>query len=243
MPLDVQVLGCDALAATGRKFLRGPRATGFLYVRRERISQMDPLPVDIHSATWTGPETYVLRPDARRFETWEQPIAGNLGLGAAVDYALGWGLDAIWERVQRLATRLRDRLAALPAITVQDPGKQRCGIVTFTVDGMPAAAVKAALAARTPRVNVTVSTRRDTRGVRDVTQHVLPHRHAHAGVDCQASCPSPPPVLPARPCWGGLSVAQAHCFTHAIPQARYPQRGDVRLTDFSQRSSSRPENS
>jgi selenocysteine lyase/cysteine desulfurase len=158
MPLDVQVLGCDALAATGRKFLRGPRATGFLYVRRERISQMDPLPVDIHSATWTGPETYVLRPDARRFETWEQPIAGNLGLGAAVDYALGWGLDAIWERVQRLATRLRDRLAALPAITVQDPGKQRCGIVTFTVDGMPAAAVKAALAARTPRVNVTVST-------------------------------------------------------------------------------------
>jgi cysteine desulfurase / selenocysteine lyase len=158
MPLDVQALGCDALAATGRKFLRGPRATGFLYVRRERISEMDPLPVDIHSAVWTGPESYELRPDARRFETWEQPIAGNLGLGVAADYALALGMDAIWERVQALAARLRERLFALPGVTLRDPGEHRCGIVTFTVDGMEAGEVRAALAARTPRINVTVST-------------------------------------------------------------------------------------
>jgi selenocysteine lyase/cysteine desulfurase len=158
MPLDAQALGCDALAATGRKFLRGPRATGFLYVRRDRIADMDPLPVDLHAAVWTGPESYELRSDARRFETWEQPIAGNLGLGAAADYALAWGIGAIWDRVQFLAGRLRERLAAVPRVTLRDPGAQRCGIVTFTVDGTPAAEVRAALAARTPRINVTIST-------------------------------------------------------------------------------------
>ena len=158
LPLDVQALGCDALAATGRKFLRGPRATGFLYVRRERLAAMDPIPVDLHAATWTGPETYELRPDARRFETWEQHIAGLLGLGAAVDYALTWGLDATWGRIDALAGRLRTLLAEIPGITLRDPGARRCGIVTFTVDGMTAAEVKAALAARPRRINVSIST-------------------------------------------------------------------------------------
>ena len=119
---------------------------------------MDPIPVDLHAATWTGPETYELRPDARRSETWEQHIAGVLGLGAAVDYALGWGLDAIWERIAGLAARLRALLAGLPGVTLRDPGAQQCGIVTFTVDGMTAAEVKAALAARPRRINVSIST-------------------------------------------------------------------------------------
>ncbi len=158
LPLDVQNLGCDALAATGRKFLRGPRATGFLYVRHERLRELDPIPVDLHAATWTGPESYELRDDARRFETWEQHIAGLLGLGAAAEYALGWGLDAIWERVQALAARLRALLADTPRVTLRDPGVRRCGIVTFTVEGLAAAEVKAALAARPRRINVTTST-------------------------------------------------------------------------------------
>ena len=158
LPLDVRELGCDALAATGRKFLRGPRATGFLYVRRERLPELDPIPVDLHAATWTGPQTYKLRPDARRFETWEQHIAGVLGLGVAVDYALGWGLDAVWERISALADRLRALLADVPRVTLRDPGARRCGIVTCTVDGMTAPDVKAALAARPRRINVSVST-------------------------------------------------------------------------------------
>ncbi|MFN8559383.1 MAG: aminotransferase class V-fold PLP-dependent enzyme [Dehalococcoidia bacterium] len=158
MPLNVQEIGCDALAATGRKFLRGPRATGFLYVRLERLPEMDPLPVDLHAATWTGPESYRLRPDARRFETWEQHIAGLLGLGAAVEYALGWGLPAIWERVAALATRLRAALAGAPNVVLRDPGALRCGIVTFTVQGLTAAQVKSALASRDRRINVSVST-------------------------------------------------------------------------------------
>jgi len=158
MPLDVGALGCDALAATGRKFLRGPRATGFLFVRRERLAEMDPLPVDLHAASWTGPQQYELRPDARRFETWEQHIAGLLGMGVAVEYALAWGLDAVWERIQLLAARLRALLSDTPRVTLRDPGVLRCGIVTFTVEGMVAEAVKAALAARPRRINVSVST-------------------------------------------------------------------------------------
>lgn len=158
MPLNVQELGCDALAATGRKFLRGPRATGFLYVRAERLPELDPLPVDLHAATWTGPDSYELRPDARRFETWEQNIAGLLGLGAAVEYAMSWGLDAIWRRIQHLAGTLRALLADIPGVTLQDRGRLQCGIVTFTVDGLSAAAVKAALAARPRRINVSVAT-------------------------------------------------------------------------------------
>jgi selenocysteine lyase/cysteine desulfurase len=158
MPLDINLIGCDALAATGRKFLRGPRATGFLYVRLERLEEMDPLPVDLHAATWTGPEAYELRRDARRFETWEQHIAGLLGLGAAAEYALGWGLDATWARVQALAGRLRSSLAEVPGVALQDPGREQCGIVTFTVDGLPATRVKALLAARPRRINVSTAT-------------------------------------------------------------------------------------
>lgn len=158
MPLDVEALGCDALAATGRKFLRGPRATGFLYVRRDRLPELDPIPVDLRAATWTGPRTYELAPNARRFETWEQHVAGLLGLGAAVDYALDWGLDAIWERVQALAVRLRAGLSAHRGVTLRDPGARLCGIVTFTVDGVAARSVREQLAARPRRTNVTIST-------------------------------------------------------------------------------------
>src|SRR5262249_45102569 len=131
MPLDVQALGCDALAATGRKYLRGPRATGFLYVRRERLPELHPVMLDIQGANWTGPDSYEMAPHARRFETWEQNFAGLLGLGVAVDYARAVGVDAIWRRVRALADGLRERLAAIPGVAVHDRGAERCGIVSL----------------------------------------------------------------------------------------------------------------
>ncbi|MCY7303451.1 MAG: aminotransferase class V-fold PLP-dependent enzyme [Thermoleophilia bacterium] len=155
LPTDVGELQCDMLSATGRKFLRGPRGTGFLYVRQGLIEQLEPPFLDLHAAEWTGRETYAIRGDARRFENWETSYATKLGLGAAVDYALDWGIDAIAERVQGLAVSLRKRLEALPGVDVRDRGVEKCGIVTFTFEGVSAQAIVALLSAEGINVSLT----------------------------------------------------------------------------------------
>jgi selenocysteine lyase/cysteine desulfurase len=155
LPVDVDRIGCDVLSATGRKFLRGPRGTGFLYVRRAFLEQIEPPFLDLHAATWTAPDEYVVRDDARRFENWETNYAAKIGLGVAVDYALGWGLESIEARVTALADTLRAALTAVPGVAVHDQGRRRCGIVTFTIDGVPAQQVQQRLAEH--GVNVSVS--------------------------------------------------------------------------------------
>lgn len=153
--LDVQKLGVDALAATGRKWLRGPRGTGFLYVRPELMERIEPPVLDLHSAVWTAPDEFTVRADARRFELWESSPAALLGLGAAVDYYLRIGPAEVEQEVRARATHLRHLLAAIPGVTVQDLGPEPCGIVSFTVHGVPAATVREELARR--GVTVTVS--------------------------------------------------------------------------------------
>lgn len=170
MPLDVNALGCDLLSATGRKYLRGPRGTGFLYVRRSILERLEPPFLDLRSATWVGPNRYVMRADARRFENWESNIAAQLGLGVAADYALEIGLDAIAARVTALAADLRARLSAIDGVTVADAGKRRCGIVTFAVAGVPAEEVARRLRER--RINTSVTTPAST--LIDATARKLP---------------------------------------------------------------------
>jgi cysteine desulfurase/selenocysteine lyase len=135
MPMDVEAIGCDILTATGRKFLRGPRGTGFLYIRGDVMECFEPPFLDLHAARLMSADTYEVRPDARRFENWECNVAGLVGLDEAIRYALEWGLDDIHERVNYLADTLRGQLAATPGVTVCDLGAETCGIVTFTVDG------------------------------------------------------------------------------------------------------------
>jgi selenocysteine lyase/cysteine desulfurase len=161
MPVRVDEIGCDILSTTGRKYLRGPRGTGLLYVRRELCQQLEPPFLDLHAATWVAPELYEIIPGARRFENWVCNVAGKVGLGVAIDFGMGWGLDAIWCRVRMLATHLRDSLRAISGVSVQDIGEEQCGIVTFTVAGRDAQSLQAMLAEQA--INVTISTVTSTR--------------------------------------------------------------------------------
>ncbi len=151
--LDVDELGCDLLTATGRKYLRGPRGTGFLYVRDGW--DYEPYLLDLHAARWTSPDSYDVRPDARRFENWEFGYASLVGLGAAVDYALDLGLEAIERRVVELGEELRDLLAGVPGITIADLGERRCGIVSFWSETVAAGEIVDDL--RAQRINLSVS--------------------------------------------------------------------------------------
>jgi selenocysteine lyase/cysteine desulfurase len=161
MPLDVQAIGCDFLSATGRKFLRGPRGTGLLYVRKSKLEQLEPPFLDLHAAEWISPDRYEIRDDARRFENWETNFAGKAGLGVAIDYALNWGLEAIQERVTTLASQLRAQLQTLPGITLRDIGAKKCAIVTFQVQSKTAEQIQQGLAQHS--INVSVSGRSSTR--------------------------------------------------------------------------------
>jgi len=187
MPLDVEQLGVDMLSATSRKFLRGPRGCGFLYVREKWIQRLEPPFLDLHAAEWTAPGTFELRKDARRFESWEANVAARIGFGVGVQYALDWGLADIEERVSALAGTLRARVAELPGVRVRDKGARRCGIVSFTVDGVAPEAVVVAMGAR--GINIGMSSATGTqldmhaRGLQEVVRAGLHYYNTEAEID------------------------------------------------------------
>lgn len=178
LDVDVRALGVDALSATGRKWLRGPRGTGFLYVRSGVLDDLEPTAADLRGAVWTGPAAYELRSDAARFELWEADVAGRLGLLAAVDHLRSLGPAAVEAAVRGNAAGLRERLGALPAVTLHDTGTDLAGIVSFTVAGISPAQVKERLYATGVSVSVSEvgSTRLDmtTRGL-DAVVRASPH--------------------------------------------------------------------
>jgi selenocysteine lyase/cysteine desulfurase len=149
MPVDVQRLKCDFFAAAARKFLRGPRGLGFLYVSDRMLDAgVHPLLVDMHGATWSEADDFELTPDARRFETWEFAYALVLGLGAAARYALEVGAEVACERARELAAYTRDRLSRVSGVRVLDRGPELCAIVTAAIEGHDAKEVKLALRSR-----------------------------------------------------------------------------------------------
>ena len=156
MPVDVSRIKCDLLTGTGRKFLRGPRGTGFLYVRRSILDRLDPPFIDLRSGNWIDQHSFEFAPGAKRFENWESFVAGRVGLTHAVRYALDIGLDNIQSRVVDLAEQLRDRLARVKGITVMDLGEHKCGIVTFHKQDEDAFELAARL--RANQINISVTT-------------------------------------------------------------------------------------
>lgn len=134
LPVDVGEIGCDFLSATGRKYLRGPRGTGFLYISEKWLDTLEPVMIDHFGAPWVERNRYELREDARRFETWENSYALRAGLGAAIEYAQGIGINEIADRVSFLANTTRTFLAEQAEIQLRDIGEQKCGIVSFSTD-------------------------------------------------------------------------------------------------------------
>jgi cysteine desulfurase / selenocysteine lyase len=147
MEVDVEAIGCDMLSATGRKFLRGPRGTGFLCVRRALLHRLEPPMIDHFAAPWVARDQYRLRDDARRFETWENNYTARLGLGAAVDYALNVGIRPVEQRCRMLADRLRSGLGSIRGVTIRDLGHAPGAIVSFTIKGYEAEAIVSSAAA------------------------------------------------------------------------------------------------
>lgn len=161
VPLDVGKLRCDGLTATSRKYLRGPRGIGFLYLRQERLPLVEPPFIDLHAATWTSPSEYTFRPDARRFETYEVFVAGKLGLGRAAEYALALDGDWAYERLASLARMARAKLSQLDRVSVHDLGEHRGGIVTFLVEGISPEQIREAL--QRQKINIWTCTVRSAR--------------------------------------------------------------------------------
>lgn len=160
LPISIKDIGCNMLSATSRKFLRGPRGMGFLYVSSDLIDGLEPPFLDLHAAKWTSQDDFEIRPDARRFENWETNYSAKVGLGAAVDYALNLGLNSTWERIQNLGSSLRHSLTDIPGVSLHDLGETKCGIVSFSLEKWDSEALKLELTKR--KINVSVAHAQDT---------------------------------------------------------------------------------
>ncbi|WP_347558056.1 aminotransferase class V-fold PLP-dependent enzyme [Robbsia sp. KACC 23696] len=161
-PIDVAAVGCDVLTAPCRKALRAPRGTGLLYIRRAFMPRLNLAYVDARSApvrSETQPDgavalRAVVRDDAACFETSEVSAALHCGLANALEEALAIGIDAIRATIDAKARAVRERLVALPGVTILDLGSERAGLVSFDVAGQDLPALQRTLAARGISISV-----------------------------------------------------------------------------------------
>lgn len=160
IPVDVKEIQCDMLAVTGRKYLRAPRGTGFLFVRKDIQNQINATIMDGFSTSSITTNKYNLRDDARRFELYERSRALTIGLGKAVEYALAIGIDKISDRIIQLADLMRTQLRSIDGIIVHDFGTELCGIVTFSVMDVECNTIKDKLAKK--HINISIGQAKST---------------------------------------------------------------------------------
>lgn len=180
LPVDVNQIQCDFLTATCRKFLRGPRGTGFLYVSNKALSaNLAPLFIDLHGASWDSADTFQPIRSALRFENWEFPYALILGATEANRYALNVGIENIAKRNEELCGTLRSQLSKLPGVRLLDEGKQLASIITLFSDRKSAADLKIALKAE--HINTSLSPHEaaildfDQKGMKTTALRISPH--------------------------------------------------------------------
>lgn len=188
LPVDVVEIGCDMLKGAGRKFLRGPRGTALLYVRRDFLPRLTPVFLDVQSAPWSV-DSGAMREDARRFETSETPVALWLGLGAALALAQDLRIARVRNRIAPLADYLRAELSRVPGVSLQDlGGPERSGLVSFTVERITAQKVREWLAAE-HRISVAANGVRYTpldmqvRGLTEIVRASVSYLNTAAEVD------------------------------------------------------------
>eukprot|EP00985_Skeletonema_marinoi_P009865 scaffold4640_cov112-Skeletonema_marinoi.AAC.3 len=163
--INVKEMKCHAAAATGRKYVRGPRGTGFLYVQKDIANALQPSHIDHAAAPVVRVMTqqpnqgvcvgleeeneygllHSYQPGAARFEFWEANIAARLGLGAAIDVSLAIGMDKIENLCSTYGEMLRKRIAKIDRVNVyhyNDHDQHKCGIVTFWCNGIEASTIK-----------------------------------------------------------------------------------------------------
>jgi len=155
MPFDVEKVGCDFASATSGKYLRGPRGLGFLYVNKKVLPQLFPPNFDSVTAHWRSDQKVDLEKSALMFENWEKSYAMVFGLSEAIQYLLDLGIENTWARIQELAGYTRENLVAISGVEVHDYGTEKCGIVTFTKEGISPDKIRAALIEK--NINVTLS--------------------------------------------------------------------------------------
>ena len=135
-PVDVRALGCDFYAFSGHKML-GPTGAGILYGRRELLEAMDPFQSggDMIKTVRVEGTTYHDLP--WKFEAGTQAIAEVIGLGAAVDYLDGLGMDAVRAHELDITEYAYEALSEVEGLTVYGPPpSRRAGVISFALDGI-----------------------------------------------------------------------------------------------------------
>ncbi|TNE63118.1 MAG: aminotransferase class V-fold PLP-dependent enzyme [Alphaproteobacteria bacterium] len=178
LPVNVDEIGCDMLTGTSRKFLRGPRGVGILYMNARARARLEPVMLSNQAAAWVAADRYELRTDTRVHEDWERSMVNELGFGAAIDYLLAIGPARAFARTQALAASLREKLALVQGVVPTCPADATAAIITFNKAGLKAADIKARLHAEGVGVQIAsvVHTRLDleARGI-DSTVRVSPN--------------------------------------------------------------------